>query len=76
MSKEPKTLWLLIDIGCIECGEDSKPIGLYLTKAEAEKAADLNGGEGSYFESGQHYVEIFEVPAPKPKPQTKDKAKK
>ena len=28
------------DIGCIECGESSQPVGLYETKEEAEKAVE------------------------------------
>ena len=32
--------WLAFDIGCIECGEYSTPIGLFPTEAKAQEAAD------------------------------------
>lgn len=32
--------YLAMDIGCIECGEDSRVIGIYDTQAEAEEAVE------------------------------------
>lgn len=32
------TAWILVDIGCLECGEDSKAIGIFKSRAEAEAA--------------------------------------
>jgi hypothetical protein len=29
--------WILVDIGCIECGEKSRVVGFYDSQAEAEK---------------------------------------
>jgi hypothetical protein len=57
--------YLAMDIGCIECGEESAIIGMYATREEAEKAINdyldpdcpwRKDGRG-----GQHYEEVFEV---------------
>ena len=57
-------MWLVFDIGCLECGEDSKPLGFYRTKAEADKAAQgyASGEEWGRPEwHGQHAIEVFDV---------------
>lgn len=62
--------YLVFDIGCIECGESSKAVGLFKTKAEANKAVKkyitnepnkfgTNWGRPEWI--GQHSVEIFEL---------------
>ena len=48
--------YIVVDIGCIECGEPTNILGVYKTKEEAE----ANHIEGGYFSSGQHSIEIFE----------------
>ena len=56
--------WLLFDVGCIECGEESQPIGTYETKEEAEKAREeFLGGSvwGHPGWGGQHFVEIYDL---------------
>ena len=56
--------FLAMDIGCIECGEDSEVIGIFDTEEPAKKAIEewtddsMWGKEGRH---GQHYEEIFEV---------------
>jgi len=61
MSKQ----YLVFDIGCLECGQDSKPVGFYKTREEANKVAeeyankDDDWGRPEWF--GQHSVEVFEV---------------
>lgn len=49
-------LYLVIDIGCIECGEASHFVGAFTDKARAEEVAEQRSG----FYGGQHYGEIFE----------------
>ena len=57
--------WLVFDVGCIECGEESRPIGVYVTKEEAERIAeeytndDTRWGRPEW--TGQHYVETYEI---------------
>jgi hypothetical protein len=57
--------YLAMDIGCIECGEESAVIGIYDTEEQANKAIKkyINprhkwGKEGR---TGQHFEEVFEV---------------
>ena len=61
-------LYLAMDIGCIECGEKSKVIGVYTTKAEANKAIkdyiDPNHRWGRKGRIGQHYEEVFKITIP------------
>ena len=53
--------YLLFDVGCIECGEESGVVGVFTAKEVAEKHAEaLNKGHG--FTGGQHSYEIFELP--------------
>ena len=62
--------YLVFDIGCIECGEESKPVGVFSSKKEAQKAVDkyltnepnefgTRWGRPEW--SGQHSVEIFPI---------------
>ena len=57
--------FLVFDIGCLECGEDSQPLGFYDTKKKAETYIDVylddNTAWGRPEWHGQHSVEIFEV---------------
>ena len=55
-------LYILVDIGCIECGEESNVLGIYTDKqiAEGMKAfieEKYDKGGAAY---GTHYFEIFE----------------
>lgn len=66
-----KKQFLAMDIGCIECGEESSVIGIFSSKTEAEKAIEKYrdpehrwGKEGRH---GQHYEEVFEIPPKKDK---------
>ena len=60
--------YLVFDVGCIECGEDSSAVGLYHSEQEAQDAIDgyldpnHSWGRDGWF--GQHSVEIFEVDIP------------
>lgn len=52
--------YIVVDIGCIECGESSSIIGVFTDRALAEAAvADWEriGRRG-----GQHSYEIFDMP--------------
>jgi hypothetical protein len=65
--------YLVFDIGCIECGEDSAVVGLYESEEEAKKAIEVYlTGEPNEFGSnwgrkewhGEHSVEIFVIDDP------------
>lgn len=55
--------FMVFDIGCIECGEESQPVGFYGTREAAEAAVEeyLDGGTswGKTGWHGQHSVQIF-----------------
>ena len=35
---EERTMWLVFDIGCLDCSEESQVLGIYVTEEEAETA--------------------------------------
>jgi hypothetical protein len=56
--------WLAFDIGCIECGEGSGPLGLFKTKEEALQVADKAREAQAADWSGEHHFEVYEVKTP------------
>ena len=52
--------YMVVQIGCIECGFSSYPIGLYDTLEEAKKVKEANPSTW-VSEGGEGYVEIWEV---------------
>lgn len=61
-------MYLVFDIGCIECGESSNVVGVYDTRVEADIVAEDWVSEDDYWGrpewGGQHSVEVFELPPP------------
>lgn len=56
--------WLVFDVGCIECGQDSEPVGLYATQEEADRVAkDYCAGPrwGRPEWTGEHHVLVFDL---------------
>lgn len=53
--------YLAFDIGCIECGEESKVIGIFNTKEEVENACEEAEEEQKKHWTGQHSMEVFEI---------------
>lgn len=59
--------YVIVDIGCIECGEETEVVGIYssMKQAEADYKAYLAKVEandwGAYFHGGQHSVELIAV---------------
>jgi hypothetical protein len=60
------TMYLAFDIGCIECGESSSPVGVYSTRSEAEEAALVAYTDPERVEAwgGQHEINVYEVEIP------------
>lgn len=56
--------YLAMDIGCIECGESSKVIGIYKAELEAETACNLAEIEQAKDWHGQHHFKVFEIEVP------------
>lgn len=58
-------IFVVIDVGCHECGVDSEPIGAYVSRDVAESAAAKRDVEtGKWRDGGQTYAEVFEMEAP------------
>ena len=53
--------YLVFDIGCIECGEESGVVGLYATLEEAIKARDDAAAGQERHWTGQHSFEVFDL---------------
>lgn len=49
--------YVVIDIGCIECREETEVLGIYETESEAKSKHEI----GDYFEGGQHSIEVLEA---------------
>ena len=57
--------WVVIDVGCLECGVDSEPVGIFRSEAEAKAAADRRDEEtGQWRNGGQTYAEVFAMTLP------------
>ena len=58
-------VWVVIDVGCYECGVDSEPVAIYSTEVDAESAADeCNKRTGKWRDGGQTIARIFEMSMP------------
>jgi hypothetical protein len=55
-------MWLVINIGCIECGVSSNVVGLFPTKEEADRIAKRLSETMSWREDGQNEFEVFPLP--------------
>jgi len=57
-------MWIVVNIGCIECGVSSNIVGVFSSKEKAQEIADKCDGEFSWREGGQNSFEVFEMPEP------------
>jgi len=56
-----KKIYVVIDVGCHECGVGSEEVGIYETREEAEKIAkELSEDTGNWRDGGQSIPEVFE----------------
>ena len=53
--------YVLVDIGCIECGVESAVIGIYTNKKKAEIIKEDHEKRQMENSFGQHNFEIFEI---------------
>lgn len=53
--------YVVVDIGCIECGEQSAVLGIFTNKRKAEETRKKYSEIHSNNWHGQHHFEIFEV---------------
>ena len=56
--------YLLVDIGCIECGSASNIVGLFPTETEAETARRTCAENLDWHDGRQHIFEVFDLEKP------------
>ena len=56
-----RTRWLVMDIGCIECGATSEVVGLFKSAMEAETMADVLNKHYSFHDHCQHNYKVFDL---------------
>ncbi len=54
--------WLVVNIGCIECGVSSNVVGLFATEAEATSLARRLDRTHGWREHGQNEFEVYRCP--------------
>jgi hypothetical protein len=57
-------MYMVFNIGCIECGVSSKIVGLFADKVKADAVASFCDDAHGWREGGQNSYEVFELPAP------------
>ena len=54
--------YIVVNIGCIECGVSSNIVGVFDDKQKAESIACEFGEKFGWREGGQNEFEVFEMP--------------
>ena len=54
--------WILVNIGCIECGVSSAIVGVFTDKERADALADELNTKYDWREGGQNYYDVFPLP--------------
>lgn len=54
--------YIVVNIGCIECGVSSNIVGVFDNKKKAEEIANKCDSKFSWREGGQNSFEVFELP--------------
>lgn len=57
-------MWLVMNIGCIECGVSSAVVGLFSDKITADNVAEKCSQKYDWREGGQNSFEVFLMPDP------------
>jgi hypothetical protein len=56
-------MWIVVNIGCIECGVSSNIVGVFDNEGVAQKIADGLDDKLSWREGGQNEFVVFPMPA-------------
>lgn len=54
-------MWLVFNVGCIECGVSSNVVGVFVHKEEADNIAKTLDEKLAWREGGQNSYEVFEL---------------
>lgn len=57
-----KTMFILVNIGCIECGVSTQIVGVFSTEEKANELAEKLGKEYGCREGGKNAFEVFPMP--------------
>ena len=58
-------VWVVIDVGCIECGVESEPVGIFATEAEAIAAQEeREKATGGWRDGGQTICDVYAMRLP------------
>lgn len=55
-------MFVVVNIGCIECGVSSNIVGVFPSEEEAQKVADACETKYEWREGGQNSFEVFPLP--------------
>jgi hypothetical protein len=55
-------MFLVVNIGCIECGVSSQIVGLFETEEEANAIAEKCDDKYNWREGGQNSFQVFPLP--------------
>lgn len=55
-------MWIVVNIGCIECGVSSNIVGVFADQGEADAVAASCEKEFGWREDGQNSYEVFPMP--------------
>lgn len=56
-------MWIVVNIGCIECGVSTDIVGVFTEKEAADAVAEKCDDKYSWRENGQNRFEVFPMPA-------------
>lgn len=54
--------WIVVNIGCIECGVSSNIVGVFDNEDKANEIADKFDDKFNWRQGGQNSFEVFEMP--------------
>lgn len=55
-------MWIVVNIGCIECGVSSNIVGVFADETQANEIAKGFDKEFNWREGGQNSFEVFPMP--------------
>lgn len=55
-------MWIVVNIGCIECGVSSNIVGVFDSEEKAQEIAEECGEKYSWREGGQNSFDVFPLP--------------
>lgn len=56
--------YIVVNIGCLECGVSSNIVGVFADKKRADDIATACSENYNWREGGQNVFEVFELPEP------------